>query len=119
MPRRGSRPKPDGPRPGIGQAPDKTLLPLIAQFVRCDGMTPLEYMLSVMNDPDADPDRRDRMAQAAAPYMHPKAERPRADASEQGKKELAREAARTAERGTGWEGLLGIDRPEPVVARVS
>lgn len=36
------------------------------------GQTPLEYMLAVMNDPDADKGRRDRLAVAAAPYLHPK-----------------------------------------------
>jgi hypothetical protein len=36
-------------------------------------MTPLEFMLAVMNDPNADMSRRDRMAIAAAPYMHSKA----------------------------------------------
>ncbi len=33
-------------------------------------LTPLEYMLLVMRDPEADNERRDRMAQAAAPYLH-------------------------------------------------
>lgn len=33
-------------------------------------LTPLEYMLRVMNDPKADDARRDRMAQAAAPFVH-------------------------------------------------
>jgi hypothetical protein len=37
-------------------------------------MSPLEYMLSVMNDADIDDGRRDRMAIAAAPYVHGKAE---------------------------------------------
>lgn len=36
------------------------------------GETPLDYMLRVLRDPDADPERRDRMASAAAPYIHPK-----------------------------------------------
>jgi hypothetical protein len=36
-------------------------------------MSPLEYMLSVMNDPGADPARRDRMAIAAAPFAHQRA----------------------------------------------
>lgn len=35
-------------------------------------MTPLEYMLKVMNDPDEDRDIRARMAVAAAPYIHPR-----------------------------------------------
>jgi hypothetical protein len=35
------------------------------------GVTPLEYMLGVMREmKDTDPDRADRMAIAAAPYMH-------------------------------------------------
>jgi hypothetical protein len=31
---------------------------------------PLDYMLPVMRDPEADPKRRDAMAMAAAPYLH-------------------------------------------------
>ena len=64
-------------------------------------LSPLEYMLSVMNDPDADPARRDRMAVAAAPYVHIRV----ADAK-LGKKEAAEQAALTAERGTRWDSLL-------------
>ncbi len=33
---------------------------------------PLDYMLSVMRDANAEPKRRDAMAMAAAPYLHPK-----------------------------------------------
>lgn len=33
---------------------------------------PLAYMLAVMSAPTADPSRRDRMAQAAAPFCHPR-----------------------------------------------
>jgi hypothetical protein len=36
------------------------------------GVTPLEYMLGVMADTTADAKRRDAMAQAAAPYVHPR-----------------------------------------------
>jgi hypothetical protein len=36
------------------------------------GILPLDYMLSVMRDANADPKRRDAMAIAAAPYLHPK-----------------------------------------------
>jgi hypothetical protein len=32
---------------------------------------PLDYMLRVMRDPNTDPHRRDAMAKAAAPYLHP------------------------------------------------
>ena len=52
------------------------------------GMTPLEYMLSVMNDESADPSQRDRMAIAAAPYVHP-----RASDAQPGKKEQRQAAA--------------------------
>ena len=36
------------------------------------GVLPLEYMLSVMRDSAADCKRRDAMAMAAAPYLHPR-----------------------------------------------
>lgn len=49
-------------------------------------------MLSVMNDPGADQGRRDRMAVAAAPYLHPKI-------AEGGKKEQKNSAAKTAGAG--------------------
>ena len=34
--------------------------------------TPLQHMLSVINDPEAPAARRDKMAIAAAPYCHPR-----------------------------------------------
>jgi hypothetical protein len=36
------------------------------------GMLPLDYMLEVMRDKQEDPRRRDEMAKAAAPYVHPR-----------------------------------------------
>lgn len=42
--------------------------------VKQEQLTPLEYMLRVMNDPNAERDRRDKMAIAAAQYMHVKAD---------------------------------------------
>lgn len=36
------------------------------------GDTPLDYMLKVMRNPKAEDSRRDDMAKAAAPYVHPK-----------------------------------------------
>jgi phage terminase small subunit len=51
-------------------------------------MNPLEYMLHVMNNRKAEPERRDRMAVAAAPYVHGKM-------GEQGKK-AAKDAAAAA-----------------------
>lgn len=57
-------------------------------------LTPLEYMLGVMNDPEADVGRRDRMAVAAAPFEHP-----RAAEAQPGKKEQAEDAAKEAAAG--------------------
>lgn len=62
-----------------------------------ENKTPLQYMLDVMNSPTADMARRDRMAQAAAPYCHP-----RADAVSGGKKAQADEAAKTAGENSAW-----------------
>lgn len=53
---------------------------------------PLTYMLRVMNDPSADEGRRDRMATAAAPYVHRKL-------GEGGKKDAAKDAADRAAGG--------------------
>jgi hypothetical protein len=36
------------------------------------GILPLDYMLSVMRNPNANDKRRDAMAMAAAPYLRPK-----------------------------------------------
>src|SRR6478672_6208395 len=40
--------------------------------IAASGETPLEYMLRVMRDTKADTHRRDEMAKAAAPYIHPR-----------------------------------------------
>ena len=37
-----------------------------------EGVTPLDYMLSVMRDSEADVKRRDAMAVAASPFLHPR-----------------------------------------------
>lgn len=52
--------------------------------------TPLEYMLRVMNDPNESEERRARMAQAAAPYVHKR------QGEGMGKKEEAEELAKKA-----------------------
>ena len=62
-------------------------------------MTPLEYLLAVLNDPEADPIRRDRAAIAAAPFCHPKA-------APMTKRERQEMEAMTAERDTFWEDVL-------------
>lgn len=43
-----------------------------AQEIAASGLTPLDYMLKVMRDPRAGRFRRDDMARAAAPYVHPR-----------------------------------------------
>jgi hypothetical protein len=40
------------------------------QKAEAENLTPLEYMLRVMNDPNEDKDMRARMAIAAAPFVH-------------------------------------------------
>lgn len=44
----------------------------IADSAARDGLTPLDYMLSVLRDATMPAQRRDDMAKAAAPYVHPK-----------------------------------------------
>jgi hypothetical protein len=61
--------------------------------------TPLDYLLAVMRDPQADPARRDRAAIAALPYLHARVEVP-------SRKAAAEAEAAEAERGTVWEKLL-------------
>jgi hypothetical protein len=62
-------------------------------------MTPLEYMLAVMRDADADLVRRDRMAMAAAPYCHSRMADDRI-----GKKEVKN--AKAAASSMAWMGDL-------------
>jgi len=86
-----------GYRPGAGRrrkaddqpnAESETSIPVNPT----ENRTPLEFMLAVMNDPQQPPNRRDRMAIAAAPFIHPRA-------GEQGKKEEKAEAAKRAAGG--------------------
>lgn len=59
-----------------------------------EAVTPLEFMLRVMNDPNEPGERRDRCAIAAAPYVHS-----RKGEAGSGKKETAAEKARLAASG--------------------
>jgi hypothetical protein len=90
----GGRPK--GPRNGPLPVQVKT------EAAKAD-ITPLDYMLAVMRDAKADPTRRDRMAIAAAPFVHA-----RQDAPGRGKKQRAEDAAKTAAVGTEWGNDLAI-----------
>jgi hypothetical protein len=85
MPRGGYRPG-SGRKAGSATMDSEDRAALFA--AERDNLSPLDYMLSVMNDPAADDGRRDRMAQAAAPYVHAKP----GDAPK-GKKEERQEAA--------------------------
>lgn len=63
-----------GNRPGAGRkrgTPNKASVERQKE-VAATGITPLDYMLKVMRNPKADASRRDEMAKAAAPYVHPK-----------------------------------------------
>jgi Family of unknown function (DUF5681) len=44
----------------------------LLEAAKAGGEMPLDYMLAVMRDPNVDYKRRDAMATAAAPYLHPK-----------------------------------------------
>jgi hypothetical protein len=52
-----------GARPGAGRKPKREPASPASQM-------PLDYLLSVMRDPEADPKRRDAAAKAAARYLH-------------------------------------------------
>ena len=61
-----------GRRPGAGRKAgghNKRTLQFRAEVAK-SGCTPLEHMLAVLHDERADADRRDRMAVAAAPFVH-------------------------------------------------
>ncbi len=51
----------------------KTEEKVIKKSAKLENKSPLDYMLAVMNDATADDDRRDKMAIAAAPYVHQRA----------------------------------------------
>lgn len=63
-----------GVRPGAGRRPGiknrKTVESMEA--VKASGLTPLDYMLSILRDENAAPDARFSAATAAAPYCHPR-----------------------------------------------
>jgi hypothetical protein len=62
-----------GYRPNSGPKTAKTDLGITrAEIIASGDLTPLAYLLAVMNDPDADEARRDRAAAVAAPFMHAK-----------------------------------------------
>jgi hypothetical protein len=44
----------------------------LLERIEASGLVPLDYMLSVMRDETAPVERRDEMAKAAAPFVHPR-----------------------------------------------
>jgi len=91
MARGGSRPgagRPKGARSGSRKPKATETIPEIPNDIIDDAekenLTPLDYMLKVMNTSTEDPNRRDRMAIAAAPFCHRRA-------SEKGGKKEERE----------------------------
>ena len=96
-----------GFRPNSGRPGARAKASTKAQVVttaRAAGVTPLEYMLAVVNDPKADAMRRDRLAIAAAPFCHPRIAESRA-----GKKDVEAAAAKSAGADTEWSGDLSFD----------
>lgn len=67
MPRGGARQGAGRKRGGINKVSAEQRKAIVES-----GITPLQYMLKVMRDENAVPARRDDMAKAAAPYVHPK-----------------------------------------------
>lgn len=65
----------------IGTANKKTRE--IADRAAAEGITPLEYMLEVMRDDQAELPRRDDMAKAAAPFIHPRLQTTKLEGSEE------------------------------------
>ena len=65
----------------------------IVDKAEAENLSPLEYMLNVMNDEGADKNRRDRMAIACAPFIHSR------KGEGLGKKDEASERAKTAGAG--------------------
>jgi hypothetical protein len=63
-----------GARPGAGRKPGKASRKTAEQVAKASegGITPLDYLLSVMRAPESEPRERLVAAQAAAPYVHAK-----------------------------------------------
>ena len=67
-------PRTGGARQGAGRKPgsvNRRNAEVIAEAVEA-GITPVEFMLGIMRDEDADPKRREWAAEKAAPYLHPR-----------------------------------------------
>jgi len=95
-----------GPKPKELIARSRAQARLIVETdIQPGQMTPLAYLLKVINDETVDSDRRDRLAIAAAPYCHPKL----MERHSVGKKDQQASAAETASMGTPWANDLDGD----------
>jgi hypothetical protein len=72
MPHGGKRPGAGRPRGSTNKLSAEIRAAAAAAATASGEELPLQYMLRVMNDPQADPHRRDFMAKAAAAYVHPR-----------------------------------------------
>lgn len=61
-----------GKRPGAGRKPGVSDKAKIAAQVAASGLSPLDFMLGVLRDESQPFERRQDMAKAAAPYVHPR-----------------------------------------------
>src|SRR5262245_50297836 len=92
--------KTGGIRAGQGRPRKSSARPVIEHSAAINAAKrPLEYMLAVMCDPGVDTARRDRMAIAAAPFVHE-----RLSDSRVGKREIA---AMTADNPPNIDSSLG------------
>jgi hypothetical protein len=110
MSRGGFRPgagRPKGAKAGQSKNRDGFSADVVRAASKAD-MSPLDYMLTVMRNPDADQSRRDRMAIAAAPFCHPRV----AD-NKLGKKDSQAEEAKSAGHNSEWSGDLEFDGTRP------
>jgi|KBSMisStaDraftv2_1062788.scaffolds.fasta_scaffold1028676_1 hypothetical protein len=67
--------------------------------------SPLDYMLALIRDPKIDPVRRDKMARAAAPFLHKRYDE---EKQKLGKKEVREIAASMAGKNTEWGDSLEL-----------
>jgi len=79
---------------------------------RNEKLLPLDYMLAVMRDPEIGRSRRDRMAMAAAPYCHKRAD------ERMTKKEILEMAAKTSGKDKDAEWDDALDLPETINPQV-
>lgn len=87
-----------GKRPGAGRKKGgknekPSFKTTVIEEAAAGNLSPLAYMLKVMNDPSMPPERRDKMAVSAAPYCHAR------KGEGTGKKEEQKEKAKAAGKG--------------------